>query len=40
MVCGEPAKDTDLNSADLPILLPMKDLSPVYARHFLTRLGI
>ncbi len=37
MVCGEPAWDPDFNTADLPILLPMKNLSPVYARHFLTR---
>lgn len=34
-VCGEPAWDPDFNTADLPILLPMKNLNPAYARHFL-----
>jgi putative hemolysin len=34
-VCGEPAWDPDFNTADLPILLPLKNLNPVYARHFL-----
>lgn len=34
-VCGEPAWDPDFNTADLPILLPLKNLNPAYARHFL-----
>jgi putative hemolysin len=34
-VCGEPAWDPDFNTADLPILLPIKNLNPVYAKHFL-----
>ncbi len=34
-VCGEPAWDPDFNSADLPILLSMKNLNPAYARHFM-----
>lgn len=34
-VCGEPAWDPDFNTADLPILLPLKHLKPAYARHFL-----
>ena len=34
-VCGEPAWDPDFNTADLPILLPLKNLNPIYARHFL-----
>ncbi len=34
-VCGEPAWDPDFNTADLPILLPLKNLNPSYARHFL-----
>lgn len=34
-ICGEPAWDPDFNTADLPILLAMKNLSPSYARHFL-----
>ena len=36
-VCGEPAWDPDFNTADLPILLPLKNLNPAYARHFLKR---
>jgi putative hemolysin len=35
LVAGEPAWDPDFNTADLLLLLPMKNLSPVYARHFL-----
>lgn len=34
-ICGEPAWDPDFNTADLPILLPLKNLNPAYARHFL-----
>jgi len=34
-VCGEPAWDPDFNTADLPILLPLKNLNPAYARHFM-----
>lgn len=34
-VCGEPAWDPDFNTADLPILLPLKRLNPSYARHFM-----
>jgi len=36
-VCGEPAWDPDFNTADLPILLPLRNLNPVYSRHFLKR---
>lgn len=35
-VCGEPAWDPDFNTADLLILLPMREVSPAYARHFLS----
>jgi len=34
-VCGEPAWDADFHAADLPMLLPLDRLNPVYARHFL-----
>ncbi len=34
-VCGEPAWDPDFNTADLPMLLEMRNLNPAYARHFL-----
>ena len=34
-VCGEPAWDPDFNTADLPVLLPLKNLNPIYAKHFL-----
>lgn len=34
-VCGEPAWDPDFNTADLPMLLEMRNLNPSYARHFL-----
>ncbi|MEW5893121.1 MAG: GNAT family N-acyltransferase [Pseudomonadota bacterium] len=34
-VCGEPAWDPDFNTADLPILLPLKNVNQSYARHFL-----
>lgn len=35
MVCGEPAWDPDFNTADLPLLLPMKQLDRSYARRFI-----
>ncbi|MCS6786987.1 MAG: GNAT family N-acetyltransferase [Thiobacillaceae bacterium] len=34
-VAGEPAWDPDFNTADLPILLAMRNLNRAYARHFL-----
>jgi putative hemolysin len=34
-VAGEPAWDPDFNTADLPILLLMKDINRTYARHFM-----
>ncbi|NWG85946.1 MAG: GNAT family N-acetyltransferase [Hydrogenophilaceae bacterium] len=34
-ICGEPAWDPDFNTADLPILLPLKQVNGTYARHFL-----
>lgn len=34
-VAGEPAWDPDFNTADLPILLAMKNLNRAYARHFM-----
>ena len=34
-VCGDPAWDPDFNTADLLMLLPMKRISPLYAKHFL-----
>lgn len=33
-VCGDPAWDPDFNTADLPILLPMRRLNARHARHF------
>ena len=33
-ICGEPAWDPDFNTADLPILLPLKNIPPAYSRHF------
>jgi len=33
-ICGEPAWDPDFNTADLPILLPLKNINPAYARRF------
>ena len=35
MVCGEPAWDPDFNTADLLMLLPMKQLDRNYARRLL-----
>lgn len=34
-VAGEPAWDPDFNTADLPILLAMKNINRAYARHFM-----
>jgi putative hemolysin len=34
-VCGEPAWDADFNTADLLMLLPLAQLNPRYARHYL-----
>lgn len=34
-VCGEPAWDPDFNTADFFVLLPLANLTPRYARHFL-----
>ncbi len=35
MVCGEPAWDPDFNTADLLMLLPIKQINHSYMRHFL-----
>ncbi|AUB81666.1 GNAT family N-acetyltransferase [Candidatus Thiodictyon syntrophicum] len=37
--CGEPCRDPDFGVADVLILLRVADLNPVYARHFIERLG-
>lgn len=37
MVCGEPAWDPDFKTADLLMLLPMKQINHSYMRHFVTR---
>ena len=34
-VCGEPAWDPDFNTADFFLLLPLANVAPRYARHFL-----
>lgn len=34
-ICGAPAWDPDFNTADLPVLLPMRRLDARYARHFI-----
>lgn len=34
-VCGDPAWDPDFNSADFFVLLPLANVAPRYARHFL-----
>lgn len=34
-VCGEPAWDPDFNTADLLMLLPLAQLNPRHARHYL-----
>jgi len=36
-ICGEPAWDPDFNTADFFLLLPLANLSPRYARHFLNK---
>lgn len=36
-ICGAPAWDPDFNTADLLLLMPMSQLDPRYARHFLDR---
>lgn len=36
-ICGEPAWDPDFNSADLLILLPLANINPRYAQHFLAK---
>lgn len=34
-VCGDPAWDPDFNTADIPMLLSMRQMNARYARHFL-----
>jgi putative hemolysin len=34
-VCGEPAWDPDFNTADLLVLLPMRDMNPRYSKRFM-----
>lgn len=34
-VCGEPAWDSDFNTADLMLILPRALMNPRYSRHFL-----
>ncbi|MBN2979265.1 GNAT family N-acetyltransferase [Pseudomonas fluorescens] len=34
-VCGEPARDTDFQTADFFMLLPLSNLDQRYARHYL-----
>jgi putative hemolysin len=36
LVCGEPAWDPDFNTADLLLMLPMRQLNARYQRHFIT----
>lgn len=36
-VCGEPCRDPDFGVADVLMLLDVRELNPVYARHFLER---
>lgn len=36
-ICGEPAWDPDFNSADFFVLLPLANVAPRYARHFLKK---
>lgn len=33
-ICGEPAWDPDFNTADLPILMPIENISARYSKHF------
>ncbi|MBB1075811.1 GNAT family N-acetyltransferase [Rhodoferax sp. 4810] len=37
--CGEPCRDAAFGVADVLMLLDVRDLNPVYARHFLERTG-
>jgi putative hemolysin len=37
MVCGEPAWDPDFNTADLLMLLPLKQLNHSHMRHFMNK---
>lgn len=34
-ICGEPAWDADFNTADLMLLLSIKQMNQLYARHFM-----
>ncbi|HUH94864.1 MAG TPA: GNAT family N-acyltransferase [Casimicrobiaceae bacterium] len=34
-ICGEPAWDPEFETADLPVLLPLRNVESRYARHFL-----
>lgn len=34
-ICGEPGWDEQFNTADLLMLLPLSNMNPRYARHFL-----
>lgn len=36
-VCGEPAWDADFNTADLMLLLSIKQMNQLYARHFMSK---
>lgn len=36
-ICGEPAWDPDFNTADFFVLLPLANVAPRYARHFLKK---
>jgi putative hemolysin len=36
-VCGEPAWDADFNTADLMLLLSVKEMNQLYARHFMNK---
>jgi putative hemolysin len=35
-ICGAPALDLDFNTADFFVLLPLANVTPRYARHFLS----
>ena len=34
-ICGEPHWDTDFNSADVLVMMPISRINARYARHFL-----
>ena len=36
-ICGEPAWDPDFNTADFFVLLPLANVAPRYARHYLEK---